>query len=252
MQDKNKKRYSKLTDEELVIKYQNGDQLALEYLFIKYNKHIHKIASKYYGKTNLCNDDILSEAYIGFIEGVKKFDPSYNGYFMYFTRTWIKVKIFVALDNASRLVRIPVNRLKEHRKIKKAIVQLNGAVSVQNISEHTNIPEDKIREYLDSSTYTTDIEKIINSPSDAHKKLFSEFNDEDLKHDLSRILNNFSMLEVFILIHTFGLFGNDVIDKQVLSERLDISVERIRQIKDKVIRKLRHASYASILKQYLD
>jgi len=252
MRKKDKQQYINLSDIEVARLYQDGDNLALEYLIHKYNNYIHKVASGYYNRTTLESDDILAEAMIGFMEGVKRYDA--EGYFMYFTGLWMKVKIFVAIDSNSRLIRIPVNRLKDMRKINAFLVKYPiDQFSIEEMAIATGIDEDKISEYIYSDTSFVDIETQYSlEDTNDHTNIYKNFDSEDLKHDLDELLSSLSEIELYIITRLYGLQGQVKTDKVTIGENLNISSERVRQIKDRVIRRFRHASYSSLLIQYLE
>lgn len=254
MRDKDKKEFLNLKDSEIVKMYHEGNQRALEYLLYKYNNYIHKVSSAYYKKTNLEDDDIFSYATLGFLEGVEKYNTDVDTYFMYFTGMWMKVKILWAIDTYNNVIRIPVNRLKEMRKIKTSLETLqnnNIDVSLDKLESLSGINKNKIKNYISTENYIIKSFKEIDHMY-SESSVYSIFDLNDLRHDLEKILNTFSPMEQYIIKHSFGLFENVKIDNTDIGEHFDISSERIRQIKDRCIRRLRHSSYAFILNQYLD
>ena len=253
MRDKDKAPFIDLSDNELAGIYQEEQSnIVLEILFDRYENYIHKVASSYYWRTSLENDDILSKAYMGFISGVEKFDVEMDGYFMYYVGSYMKASIFIEIDDKSRLVRIPVNRLKDMRKIDSMLINsADEFFTVIEVSEYTGINEDKVYEYLMTTNKVYDIQHLENSLS-SDEDIYSKFNQNDLEYDLQKILNTLTEQEYFIITRLFGLFGNLKMDKSTIKEKLGVSGERIRQVKDRCIRKLRHSSFSSILIQYLD
>jgi len=254
MRDKDINKFKSLRDSDIVKLYHEGDNRALEYLLYKYNKYIHKIANAYYKRTNLEDEDIFSYATLGFLEGVNKYDTSTDNYFMYFTGMWSKVKILWAIDTYNTVIRVPVNRLKEMRKVKSSLETLqnnNAEISIENISLISGISKEKVLEYMSNEDYILkDLKKVDFFYSDSN--IYNIFDSNDLKHDLKKILDTFTSTEQYIVNHSFGLFEYPKIDNIEIGEYLNISSERVRQIKDRCIRRLRHSSYASILNQYLD
>lgn len=251
MRNKDKIRYKKLTDWQLTLAYQCKDDLALEYLMLKYEKYIHKIASLYYWKTSLENDDILAEARIGFMEGVRKLKT--EGYFMYFTSLWMKAKIFLSIDVNNKLIRIPVNRLKERRKINSILTfSTDEHYSPNDISIKTGIDKEKVEKYLHTNDKIFDINNFYLLEDDSLNNVYDIFNIADLHHDLLNILGTLSETEYYIITRLYGLFDEVKMDKVDIGDNLNISSERVRQIKDRVIRRFRHSSYSSLLLQYLN
>ena len=252
MRKKDRDQYTEFTDWQLAIMYQDThDNTAIEMLMIRYENYIHKVASSYYWRTSLDNNDILSEAKIGFMEGVKRYNA--DGYFMYFTGMWMKVYIFVAIDTTSRLIRIPVNRLKDMRKIDVITAQSPYEYfSSEEIAEKTGIPIDKVTKYLFTDNKISNIENHYTLEDDNLEGIYSMFDKVDLKHDLYTILATLNETEYYIITRLYGLFGENKMDKDTIGENLKVSSERIRQIKDRVIRNFRHSKYSSLLVQYLN
>ena len=267
MREKDKKKYAELSDEQTVEMYQQGDKKALDYLLFKYGGYIKKIAVYYYNKTNLENEDILSYANIGFMEGVSRYDVNRDGYFMYFSRLWAKTKILLAIDNYNLLIRQPVNRLKDLKKLNMFLTSFNGSTySMEEIIEATGFSRLKIQEYFlsknylkrkqsDSSSFSytqesnTDIYTMVITEQN---KVYKIFHDQDLINSVEKLLDRFDNIEKYILIHSFGLFENIKMDNTEIGECLNVSSERVRQIKDKCIRRFRHSSFTCVLQQYLD
>jgi RNA polymerase primary sigma factor len=252
MRKKDMLKYTDLSDAEIAKRYQDlNDNLALEYLFYKYEKYIHKVASSYYWRTNLENDDILAEAKIGFMQGVQKYNA--EGYFMYFTGLWMKVRMYVAIDNNSRLIRIPVNKLKDMRKIDAIIMNSPYEYfTIEEVAKQTGIEAVKVEKYLFTENKIFDINAAYSLAAGTSEEIFKKFNASDLQHDIKLLIEKLSKVEQYVLIHLFGLFGETKMDKITISENLNISTERVRQINDKIIRKFRHASFSSVLIQHLN
>lgn len=249
------KKYKDSSDEYLSYEYQQSDESdneIMEYLLYKYERYIHKIAGFYYNKTNLTNEDILAYARIGFMEGVKRYDSNRNGYFIYFTGQWMKTKILLAIDDFNRVVRFPVNKLKEFRKIQGYIITDNEEnPNIEYLVDKTGLPLKKIYEYLFNNYSLFNINDFYNLRDD-DVNISKKLDTDDLTHDLSNIINEFEESEQYIIIHSFGLFNNQMMDIFDIGEYLNISSERVRQIKNRCIRRLRHSSYTYILKQHLN
>lgn len=251
MRKKDRQQYADLTDGQIALLYREGDNLALEYLMFKYERYIHKVASGYYWRTNLDNDDILAEARVGFMEGVYRYDA--EGYFMYFTGMWMKASIFLSIDNNSRLIRIPINRLKDMRKIDSILTKSTDEYyTSEDISIQTGIHIDKVEKYLFTSNDIIDINPFFNIEDSDSLNILKLFDDSDLAHDLKRIIDQLSPTEHYIMTRLYGLFGNIKMGNDTIGEELNISNERVRQIKDRCLRRFRHHSFSSILQQYLN
>jgi RNA polymerase primary sigma factor len=190
---------------------------------------------------------------MGFLTGIDKFDIKRKNYFSYFVGLYVRAVILETIDTYNRTIRIPLNRLKEIRKINTVLIKYEDENIINNIdkiSDLTDIPQNKILNYLTTDEYTINIDYINSNHGtiDVYKNLVTK----DLQHDIHKILNDLSTNERYIIIHYYGLFEEVKMSKKAISEYLGISVERVRQIKNKVIRRFRHSSYSSILIRYLD
>jgi RNA polymerase sigma factor (sigma-70 family) len=247
------KKYLDLTDEALCSMYQKeSEPEILEYLLFKYERYIHKVAGLYYNKTNLEDEDILSYAKIGFMEGVLRYDVSRSGYFMFFVAMWMRTKILLAIDDFNRIIKYPVNRLKEYRKVQSlATFSIQDFPDIQDIAIKTGLQEKQVMNYLFSFYSEYDIDLFYNLKSE-EKSITEELDKRDLKNDINTVLSKFSEIEKYILNRSFGLNEQPIMDIVDIGKHLNISSERVRQIKNKCIRILRHSSYSAILKQHLN
>jgi len=246
-------KYQNFTDEALCLIYQEeATSEVLEYLLYKYERYIHKVAGLYYKKTNLEDDDILAYARIGFMEGVLRYDIFRNGYFMFFVAMWMRTKILLAIDDFNRIIKYPVNRLKEYRKVQSlSAFALQDFPDIQSIADKTGLQEKQVINYLFSFYSEYDIDSFYNLES-KDKSITEELDKSDLKNDINTVLSKFTEIEKYILNRSFGLNDQPVMDIVDIGKHLDISSERVRQIKNKCIRILRHSSYSAILKQHLN
>jgi RNA polymerase primary sigma factor len=248
--------YKQLTEVELTTLYQkSNDNKIMEYLLQKYEKFILKFANYYYWKTNLENEDILAYAKIGFMEGVKRYDVSRPSHFMYFCGIWMKMQIMLALDNYNFTVKYPKNKLKEYKKINTALNSLNDMFySIEELALLTNLDYYTVAKQVGYSTKQISLTQEFMDFAVSHEELSTDaiFMKKSLQKDLEKILEDFTENEKFILIYHYGLFDNIKMDNETIGEHLNISSERVRQIKDRCIRKLRHSSFSSILIQYLN
>jgi RNA polymerase primary sigma factor len=255
-------------DEEvdLAKKIQNGDNDALEKL-TKANLRFVVSVAKQYQNRGLSLQDLINEGNLGLIKAAKRFDHSKGFKFISYAVWWIRQTIHQALAENSRLVRLPVNKINAIHKISAATSRLEQQFGREptpgEISEITKITESDIRLSMQNYARTVSMDAPFNG-EDADGNMYDVTEDEDavspesellkesLKVEITRTLSTIPSREADVLKYYFGL--NNIQNPLLIEEiarRLEISPERVRQIKDKAIRRLRHNSRSKILKTYL-
>ncbi len=255
-------------DEEvdLAKRIQAGDMEALDKLTRANLRFVVSVAKQYQNR-GLSLQDLINEGNLGLMKAAKMFDHSKGFKFISYAVWWIRQTIHQALAENSRLVRLPVNKINTMHKITQATSRLEQEFgrepTLNEIAEITQLTEDDVKisqqnyartvsmdaplggEDDDGSMYDVTEDKAAVSPE-------NELLKESLKTEITRTLSTIPPREADILKFYFGL-GN--IQQPLLVEeiarRFEISPERVRQIKDKAIRRLRHNSRSKILKKYL-
>ncbi|HXB12450.1 MAG TPA: sigma-70 family RNA polymerase sigma factor [Bacteroidia bacterium] len=255
-------------DEEvdLAKRIQAGDMEALDKLTRANLRFVVSVAKQYQNR-GLSLQDLINEGNLGLMKAAKRFDHSKGFKFISYAVWWIRQTIHQALAENSRLVRLPVNKINTMHKITQATSRLEQEFgrepTLNEIAEITQLTEDDVKisqqnyartvsmdaplggEDDDGSMYDVTEDKAAVSPE-------NELLKESLKTEILRTLSTIPPREADILKLYFGL-GN--IQQPLLVEeiarRFEISPERVRQIKDKAIRRLRHNSRSKILKMYL-
>lgn len=248
---------------DLAQRIRKGDQLALEKL-TKANLRFVVSVAKQYQFQGLTLPDLINEGNVGLIKAASKFDETRGFKFISYAVWWIRQSILQALAEQSRIVRLPLNQVGALNKIRKEFSrfeQENERVpSSDELADLLEIPKDKIADALRVSgrhvsvdaPFTTgeegtllDILENDDSPN-ADNTLINE----SLTYEVDRALTTLTDRESEILKHFFGV-GVSEMNLEEIGERLCITCERVRQIKEKAIRRLKHTSRSKMLKSYL-
>jgi len=254
-------------DEETILtrKIREGDERALEKM-VKANLRFVVSVAKQYQHQGLPLTDLINEGNLGLIKAAKKFDETRGFKFISYAGWWIRQAILEALSDKARVIRIPLNQVGVLGKINKAYSKLEQdlgrAPSPEEIAEELDIPEHKVKETLSSSknhvSYdapmggddenSSMIEVLSNGDSPSTDFIMIE---ESLKVDIERSLASLDpkCREIIKLNYGIGYTHPRSLDE--IGEKYSLTRERVRQIKEKDLRKLRVESRSKMLKQYL-
>ncbi len=252
---------------ELGTRIKAGDLEALDEM-TKSNLRFVVSVAKQYQNQGLPLNDLINEGNIGLIKAVKAFDTSKGFKFITYAVWWIRATIMQSLTEHSRIVRVPVNKLTSFRKIKKVMNEFEQEF-------HREPTENELEDIVKLSS--SDILKIKNMMNGAEKHLSMDapINDleentlkdvleddncsntetvmfkESLKHEIRDAMKILPERDTNILSACFGLNGENDMTLNEISVKFNLTAERIRQIKEFSIRKMRKASSANTLKQYI-
>ncbi len=248
----------------LAIRIKKGEQSALE-LLTKANLRFVVSVAKQYQNQGLSLGDLINEGNLGLIKAAKRFDETRGFKFISYAVWWIRQSILQALAEQARIVRLPLNRVGTLNKIGKA---------------YSNLEQEFERE-PNASELATELDMDIGEISDAlkisgrHVSMDAPFtqgeenslldiiqNDtqptpdftlmtESLKAEIERALASLSEREAEVIKLYFGLNKEHSLTLEEIGERFNLTRERVRQIKEKAIRRLRHASRSKSLRAYL-
>ncbi len=249
---------------ELVKKIRNGDMKALERL-TKANLRFVVSVSKQYQNQGLTLGDLINEGNLGLIKAAQKFDETRGFKFISYAVWWIRQSILQALAENSRIVRLPLNRIGAISKIRKVYDKLEQEFerepSANELSDVLNIDESDIRDALRMSKRHLSMDAPVTEDEESNMLDFLESNDpntpdlellkESLCKDLARALATLSKKESEIIHDFYGLNAQIPLTMEELAIKYDLSQERIRQIKEKGLRRLKHTSRSNVLKAYL-
>lgn len=248
---------------ELSQRIRKGDQKALEKLTRANLRFVVSVAKQYQNQ-GLSLPDLINEGNLGLIKAAEKFDETRGFKFISYAVWWIRQSILQALAEQSRIVRLPLNQVGSLNKINKALSQFEQknerSPSNEELSEMIDIPQDKISDTLRVSGRHVSVDAPFvegedNSlldviPNDDSPMADRGLVNESLSTEIERSLQILTTREREIIKSFFGI-GCQEMTLEEIGERLDLTRERVRQIKEKVIRKLKKPSVSKLLKTYL-
>jgi len=255
-----------ITAEEEVIlaqKIREGDQVALERL-TKTNLRFVVSVAKQYQNQGLTLGDLINEGNLGLIKAAKRFDETKGFKFISYAVWWIRQSILQAIAEQSRIVRLPLNQVGSLSKISKAFSKLEQEFerepSPEELADTLETTVDKISDTLSNSgrhvsmdaPFVTGEENTLLDVLDNHEPMTdSNLINESLAEEIRRSLSSLTEREREIVVLFFGLGSSSPFSLEEIGEKFNLTRERVRQIKDKALQRLRHTSRSKILKSYL-
>lgn len=253
------------TDEEVELaqKIHKGDQRALDKLTRANLRFVVSVAKQYQNQ-GLALNDLIDEGNLGLIKAAQKFDETRGFKFISYAVWWIRQSILQAISEQSRIVRMPLNQVGFQSKLTKAIVnfeQLNERrPSVQELADILDTDEAKVREALgtngkkvsvDAPFQDDDSNSLIDIMTEEDAKTTDDkMEKESLSKDLDSALSSLSQREQQVLKMLFGIGCNEMTAEEVANS-LALTRERVRQIKERALRRLRDDANINILTKYL-
>lgn len=248
---------------ELAQRIRKGDQVALEKL-TKANLRFVVSVAKQYQNQGLSLPDLINEGNLGLIKAAEKFDETRGFKFISYAVWWIRQSILQALAEQSRIVRLPLNQVGSLNKINKALSQFEQVnerqPSSEELSEMIDVPKEKISDTLRVSGRHVSVDAPFvegedNSlldvlPNDDSPSADRVLVNESLNTEIERALSTLSSREREIIKSFFGI-GCQEMTLEEIGERFGLTRERVRQIKEKAIRRLKSPSRSKLLKGYL-
>ncbi|MBT3173838.1 MAG: sigma-70 family RNA polymerase sigma factor [Lentimicrobiaceae bacterium] len=249
---------------ELARRIKAGDKKALERL-TKANLRFVVSVSKQYQNQGLSLPDMINEGNLGLIKAAQKFDETRGFKFISYAVWWIRQSILQAIAEQSRLVRLPLNQVGAINKIKKVTSQLEQQFervpSESEIAEEMELSSHKIKSTMKIATKYVSMDAPISSDEDTKFLDFfvpqnSESTDEDLEKEslgdeIQRSLELLTDKERDIINMYYGIGLTYSLTLEEIGAQFHLTRERVRQIKEKAIRKLRHTARVRLLKAYL-
>ena len=249
---------------ELAQRIKAGDKVALEKL-TKANLRFVVSVAKQYQNQGLSLPDLINEGNLGLIKAAQRFDETRGFKFISYAVWWIRQSILQALAEQSRIVRLPLNKIGSINKINKAYAALEQeherAPSAEEISDQLDMTEDDVKESMKNSGrhVSMDAPLVEGEDSNLYDVLKSgespnpdkDLMIESLRVEIERSLQTLTPREADLIRLYFGLSGNHPMTLEEIGETFDLTRERVRQIKEKAIRRLKHTSRSKILKTYL-
>ncbi len=248
---------------ELAQRIRKGDQEALEKL-TKANLRFVVSVAKQYQNQGLSLPDLINEGNLGLIKAAEKFDETRGFKFISYAVWWIRQSILQALAEQSRIVRLPLNQVGSLNKINKAFARFEQeherTPSAEELANELELPKEKVTDTLRVAGRHISVDApfadgednslldvLVNTDSpNADRGLINE----SLATEVERALEILTERERDIIRYFFGI-GCSEMTLEEIGEKFDLTRERVRQIKEKAIRKLRQSSRSKLLKSYL-
>jgi RNA polymerase primary sigma factor len=249
---------------ELAQRIKAGDQIALEKL-TKANLRFVVSVAKQYQNQGLTLPDLINEGNLGLIKAAKRFDETRGFKFISYAVWWIRQSILQALAEQSRIVRLPLNKIGSINKINKTYAFLEQAhervPSAEEIAKELDMTISDVKESMKNSGrhVSMDAPLVEGEDSNLYDVLRSgespnpdkELMHESLRTEIERALETLTPREADVVRLYFGLGNQHPMTLEEIGETFDLTRERVRQIKEKAIRRLKHTSRSKILKTYL-
>ena len=251
---------------ELAIKIQEGDKAALERL-TKANLRFVVSVAKQYQNQGLSLPDLINEGNVGLIKAAKRFDEKRGFKFISYAVWWIRQSILQALAEQARIVRLPLNKIGTINKINRAFSSLEQRLerppSAEEMADFLDCPVSEVRQsvqnngrhvsmdapLVEGDTSSSSMYDIL--PNDTLPGPEKELMADSLRKEIERSLSTLTLREGDVVRLYFGLSGVQPMTLEEIGERFDLTRERVRQIKEKAIRRLKHTSRSRMLQSYL-
>lgn len=251
---------------ELAKRIKKGDQVALHAL-INANLRFVVSVSKQYQNQGLTLPDLINEGNLGLIKAAERFDETRGFKFISYAVWWIRQSILQALAEQARIVRLPLNKIGSINKINKVFIQLEQrferSPTHEEIAKELEIAPKEVKEAMASAGQHVSMDAPI-IPDDNNSNTNDAFLSQDitslpdrslitesLRREIDRTLSTLSQREGDIIRLYYGLNGKHARTLEEIGEEFSLTRERVRQIKENAIRRLKNTARNRILKSYL-
>ena len=251
---------------ELARKIKAGDRIALERL-TKANLRFVVSVAKQYQNQGLALPDLINEGNLGLIKAAERFDETRGFKFISYAVWWIRQSILQALAEQARIVRLPLNKIGNINKINRAYSELEQKLerppSADELAEFLNVTPEEVKQTLSQNGRHISMDAPLVEGDESSSSMYDVLmNDtlpgpekelvvESLRKDIERSLSTLTAREGDVVRLYYGLNGKHPMTLEEIGERFDLTRERVRQIKEKAIRRLKHTSRSRMLKSYL-
>lgn len=251
---------------ELARRIREGDKAALDRL-TKANLRFVVSVSKQYQNQGLSLPDLINEGNVGLIKAAERFDETRGFKFISYAVWWIRQSILQALAEQARIVRLPLNKIGTINKINRAYSELEQLYerppNADELAEFLGCSVEDVRQSLSNSLRHVSMDAPLveddeNSssmydvlPNDSLPNPDNELTKESLRKEIERTLSSLTSREGDIVRLFYGLNGKSPLSLEEIADLFDLTRERVRQIKEKAIRRLKHNSRSRMLKTYL-
>mgnify|MGYP000930845040 CR=1 FL=1 len=250
----------------LAQKIKQGDQRALDKL-VKANLRFVVSVSKQYQNQGLSLPDLINEGNIGLIKAAQRFDETRGFKFISYAVWWIRQSILQALAEQSRIVRLPLNKIGAINKINKTVSKLEQNLerepSYDEISEALEMLPQEISDILRNNGRHMSMDAPLSASNEDGGSMYDLMRNEasqnpdkflmseSLQLEIYRALSTLTEREADVIKLFFGLEGKHPHSLEEIGEKFNLTRERVRQIKEKAVRRLKHGSRSRLLRVYL-
>jgi RNA polymerase primary sigma factor len=251
---------------ELAQRIKKGDHEALERL-TKANLRFVVSVSKQYQNQGLTLPDLINEGNLGLIKAAQRFDETRGFKFISYAVWWIRQSILQALAEQARIVRLPLNKIGSVNKINKAFAKLEQEFerppTSEEIADCLEMTLEEVQQSLKNANKAVSMDAPLGFDDDSSGNMYEVYNDADnpkpddhlisqsLGMEIERSLHTLTAREADVIRLYFGLTGENPLTLEEIGHRFDLTRERVRQIKEKGLRRLKHNSRSQMLRSYL-
>ncbi|MFM7386766.1 MAG: RNA polymerase sigma factor RpoD/SigA [Bacteroidota bacterium] len=251
---------------ELARKIREGDRAALERL-TKANLRFVVSVSKQYQNQGLALPDLINEGNLGLIKAAERFDETRGFKFISYAVWWIRQSILQALAEQARIVRLPLNKIGNINKINRAFSELEQKYerppSAEELAEFLNCSMDEVKQSLAQNGRHVSMDAPLVEGDESSSNMYDVMSGEgmitpetnltmeSLRTDIKHSLLTLTPRESEVICMFYGLDGKPAMSLEEIGDKFDLTRERVRQIKEKAIRRLKHTSKNKALKSYL-
>lgn len=251
---------------ELARKIKEGDMNALERL-VRANLRFVISVAKQYQNQGLTLPDLINEGNIGLIKAAERFDETRGFKFISYAVWWIRQAILQAIAEQARIVRLPLNKIGNITKINRTFASLEQfherEPSLDEIAEQLDITASEVSDFMKISGRHVSVDAPISDEDDSSSMLDlmsddqstnspeNELNSESLRSEIERSLATLSFREATVLKMYYGIGYKNPFTLDEIGTSLELTRERVRQIKEKSLRRLKHTSRSKLLKPFL-
>jgi len=255
-------------DEEvqLALRIKAGDRKALERLTRANLRFVVSVAKQYQNQ-GITLPDLINEGNVGLIKAAERFDETRGFKFISYAVWWIRQAILQALAEQARIVRLPLNKIGTINKINRAFSELEQKnerpPSAEELSEFLGCSVNDVKQSLLSNGRHVSMDAPLTEGEESSSSLYdvlpndgfdtpdNDLEKESLRKDIERSLSTLTSREGEVVKLYFGLNGKYPLSLDEIGVKFDLTRERVRQIKEKAIRRMKHTSRSKMLKSYL-
>ncbi len=251
---------------ELAKRIKDGDKNALEIL-TKANLRFVVSVAKQYQNQGLTLPDLINEGNIGLIKAAQRFDETRGFKFISYAVWWIRQSIMQAIAEQARIVRLPLNKIGNITKVNRTFAELEQLYerepSVDEVAELLEITPKEVKDSLKMAGRHVSVDAPLSENEDSNTMIDvmseegnnngpdNELMNDSLRDEIERSFSTLSYREAEVLRMYFGINHKAPMSLEEIGEKFDLTRERVRQIKEKALRRLKHTSRCKLLKPYL-